>query len=123
MTAQKIDQINPDELVEIENLIVDETISKMGSDFYDVFYTSWEVPANSPNFNMVIKEKPYPGRGNLISIEINDQLVFNRFVTPRYDEIVETASLAVKTLQNYLISYQEIQEQLNGEDLIGSGIF
>ena len=121
--AQSPKTINPDQFLDVDNLIVDETISKIGNDFYEVFYKSWEEPPNSPSFNMIITEKPYPGRGNLITIHLNDQQVFSRFITPRYDEILEIAGSAVSSIQNYLASYNEIQQQLNGEDLIGSGIF
>ena len=108
---------------EIYNLIVDETISKIGNDFYDIFYSSWQEPVNVASFTIFISEKPYPGRGNLISVKINDLLVFQQFVTPRYDEIAEYANIAVKSAKNYLASYEEIQKELNGEDLIGSGIY
>ena len=112
-----------EDFVEIENLIVAETVTKIGNDFYESFYNSWESPPNTPNFTIIISEKPYPGRGNLIIVNINDLAVFQRFVTPRYDEIIEVAGYAIKATQNYLISYEEIQRQLNDEDLIGSGIF
>lgn len=121
--AQSPITINPDQFLDVDNLIVDATISKIGNDFYEIFYKSWEEPPNSPSFNMIISEKPYPGRGNLITIQLNEQQVFSRFITPRYDEIIEVAGLAVSSIQNYLASYNEIQQQLNGEDLIGSGIF
>lgn len=112
-----------EDFVEIENLIVAETVTKIGNDFYESFYNGWESPANTPNFTIIISEKPYPGRGNLIIVNINDLDIFKKFVTPRYDEIVELAGTAINATKNYLISYEEIQKQLNDEDLIGSGIF
>ena len=112
-----------EDFLEIDNLIVAETVTKIGNDFYDSFYNSWEPPANTPSFTIIISEKPYPGRGNLIIVNINDLDIFQRFVTPRYDEIVEVAGYAVNAAKNYLISYEDIQKQLNDEDLVGSGIF
>lgn len=127
--AQEIDAnisnttIPVEDFTEIDNLIVAETVTKIGNDFYESFYNGWESPANTPNFTIIISEKPFPGRGNLIIVNINDIDIFQRFVTPRYDEIVEVAGIAISATKNYLISYEEIQKQLNDEDLIGSGIF
>ncbi|MCB0753318.1 MAG: hypothetical protein KDC52_17740, partial [Ignavibacteriae bacterium] len=41
-----------EDFFEIDNLIVDETITKIGNDFYESFYNSWEAPPNSPNITI-----------------------------------------------------------------------
>lgn len=117
------ERISDDQGLEIDNLIVNETISKSGGEFYDLFYTGWQDPESSSSYTIFISEKPSPGRGNLIKVKINDLVVFERFITPQYDMIVETSGYAVQAAQEYLSRYKEIQEELNGEDLSGSGIF
>jgi curli production assembly/transport component CsgE len=119
----QLDSLSTDPGLEIDNLIVNETISKSGVEFYDLFYTGWQDPEGSNGYTIYISEKPSPGRGNLIIVKINDLVVFQRFITPQYDQIVESSSNAIEATQEYLIRYKEIQQELNGDDLSGSGIF
>ena len=119
----QLDSISADLGLEIDNLIVNETISKSGGEFYDLFYTGWQEPEGSNGFTIFVSEKPSPGRGNLIIVKINDLVVFQRFITPQYDLIVESSSYAIEATREYLIRYKEIQHELNGDDLSGSGIF
>lgn len=119
----QMDSLSTDPGLEIDNLIVNETISKSGVEFYDLFYTGWQDPEGSNGYTIYISEKPSPGRGNLIIVKINDLVVFQRFITPQYDQIVESSSNAIEATHEYLIRYKEIQQELNGDDLSGSGIF
>ena len=109
--------------IEIDGLIVDETVTKMGRDFYQVFYSNWEAPPNSSNFTLKITEKPMIGIGTRIMVEINDQLVAESPLQPRYDIIESIAKQAVAMCYDYLLNYEQIQRELSGEDLSGSGIY
>ena len=109
--------------IEIDGLIVDETVTKMGRDFYDIFYSNWEAPPNSSNFTLEITEKPMIGMGTRIMVEINDQLVVESPLQPRYDVIESIAKQAVLVCYDYLLNYEQIQRELSGEDLSGSGIY
>lgn len=109
--------------LEIDGMIISETISKIGNDFYDNFYTNWNPPPQAKNYTITISEKPFPLQGNLIIVKVNDAKVFERFVQPRYESIVESVNQAIQYTANYLINYERIQKDLGGEDLSGTGIF
>jgi len=50
--------------LEIDGLIIDETRSKIGRDFYDMFYHRWIAPNAASNYSILIKELPSRGRGH-----------------------------------------------------------
>ncbi len=109
--------------IEIEGLIVDQTQSKVGHDFYDLFYSNWQPPDNFGDYTIIIEEKPLPQLGTQVTIKINDNEVFQQILQPRYDVIEATAQYGVELAFNYIQNYQAIQKQLAGDDLQGSGIF
>lgn len=109
--------------IEIDGLLVDDTKTKMGKEFYDLFYSSWEAPLGAKNFTITISEKPFRLTSTLIVVSINDTPVYQSILQPRLD-IIEALSIeSVATTQSYLANYEEIMRQLNGDDMSGSGIF
>jgi curli production assembly/transport component CsgE len=112
-----------DENLEIDGLIIDRTKTKLGRDFYQLFYSKWEAPYGIKGYDILISEKPMPGRGSLVQIEVKGTLIFNRRLTPRYAEIEKSAELAIQVTLNYLYNYENYQRQLSGEDMKGSGIY
>src|SRR5690606_24825259 len=106
-----------------DGLIVDETVTKMGRDFYQVFFSHWEAPPQASDFTIKITEKPMVGIGTRIMVEINNQMVAESPLQPRYDIIESIAKQAVVICFDYLKNYEQIQRELSGEDLSGSGIY
>lgn len=109
--------------LEIDGLVVDETVTKAGRDFYQIFYSEWEPPSNAKNFTINISEKPARGLASILMIEINENIVIETPIQPRYDLVESMAQQAVQICFEYLLNYEQIQDQLSGEDLSGSGIF
>lgn len=100
--------------LEVDGLIVDETITKIGRDFYDVFHRQWEAPPSAKNFTILIKERPTRGNGALIQVALNDELLFEQQLQPRFDVIEETASYVATGLYEYLLR-NHLQQQLEAE--------
>ena len=109
--------------IELDGLLVDETKTKAGKDFYDLFYGSWEAPAGAKNYTITVSEKPFRLSSTQIVVSINDNTVYQAILQPRQD-IIEALSVdAISNTQSYLANYEEIMKQLNGDDMEGSGIF
>ena len=109
--------------LEIDGLVVDETVTKAGRDFYQLFYSQWEAPPNASNFTIRISEKPARGIATVVMIDVNDNRVIETPLQPRYDIIEAIALQAARSIYDYLLNYEQIQRQLSGDDLSGSGIF
>lgn len=86
----------------ITGLVVDETRTTIGRDFYDVFYEAWEAPGGSVNYTVVVEEQPVPSLGTRVIVRINDEVAFDTRLQPRYDQIREAALVAVSYAQRAL---------------------
>jgi len=109
--------------IEIDGLLVDDTKTKTGKDFYDLFYSSWEAPKGAKNYTITVSEKPFRLSSTLIVVSINDNTVYQSILQPRQDIVEGLSADAILTAQSYLANYEEIMKELNGEDMAGSGIF
>lgn len=112
-----------DYLIEIDGLLVDDSKTKTGKDFYDLFYNGWKAPANARNYTITISEKPFRLNITQIVVLINDNPVYQAVLQPRQEIVESLSEEAISTTQEYLTYYEEIMKQLNGDDMTGSGIF
>ena len=97
---------------EIDGLVMDQTISKFGHDFYDEFYTHWEVPPGVTDFTIVVHEKPARGTSTLISLEVNDNELLEMPLQPKAEVVEELAAYALAVAQNFLIQARDESHQL-----------
>ncbi len=79
----------------IGQLVVDETISRTGAYFYDVFFRLWQPPADAQFVSVALAEQPLPGQGTLVSVRLDGELVFQARLTPREEEAETLAQQAV----------------------------
>jgi curli production assembly/transport component CsgE len=117
-------KVKPQEyLIEIDGLLVDDSKTRAGKEFYDLFYNGFVAPQNARNYTITVSEKPFRLNTTQIVVMINDNPVYQNILQPR-QEIIETmCEEAIATTQEYLTYYEDIMKQLNGEDMTGSGIY
>ncbi|WKN42130.1 CsgE family curli-type amyloid fiber assembly protein [Tunicatimonas pelagia] len=131
MTSQAVaQQARPDDIgqdgsegVEINGLVVDETVTKVGRDFYELFYQQWNAPISTINYSLFIRERPMNGLGSQIAIYINETEIFAQAVQPRHEVVESLAHYAVSLANQYVQNYESIVQQLGNQDQQGSGIF
>lgn len=124
MEIQETDAISlrdPD--LELTGFIVDETQTKIGKDFFDIFYNSWEAPVENQDYSIVISERPLPRLGTQITITVNDYDIFQQFLQPKYDAVEEMAEYGLQAAASFLANFEEVQKELQGDDLKGTGIY
>ncbi len=109
--------------LELTGFIVDETQTKMGKDFFDIFYNNWEAPVEIQDYSIVISERPLPRLGTQITITVNDYDIFQQFLQPKYDAIEEMAEYGLQAAGSFLANFEEVQKELQGDDLKGTGIY
>lgn len=109
--------------IDLGGIIIDETISKIGQDFYRYFNKQWNDPGTNENFNIYISEKPTPGMGNMIIVKINYEEIFKNRIRPQQEVIESLAEYAINRSQQYIRNYEKIKKQLEGEDMSGTGIY
>lgn len=77
-------------------MVLDETRSKMGGNFYSTFYKHWEAPEGAKNSTITISEQPMPSMGTLVQVEIDNQVVFRNRLQPKYYQNEQAAKRAVQ---------------------------
>lgn len=113
--AQPLTPVNPtvsvDSVLDF-GLILDETISKPGADFYHFFYLHWQ-PVTKQNVSIRIQDQPGFLRMHFILLWLNDELVFRQQLPFQEDKIELVARRAVEQLNSRLLERLFIQKQLN----------
>lgn len=123
ITKDTKDSLNQYGDLEIDGLIFDQTKTKSGRDFYDIFFRDWVSPPEARNYFLFIEEKPFRLNTTLIEIYINETLVFQQFLQPRYDYVEELVPESILATQNYLVQYEQLVRDLGGSDQSGTGIY
>lgn len=119
---KKMDNENAND-IEISGLVIDATQTKIGKDFYDLFYQQWNELENIPTQSITINERALPQLGSQISVEVGDHLIFLQYIQPRYEIIEQMAEYALQQTIAYVQNYDEMQKQLLGDDMAGTGIY
>jgi len=109
--------------VEIDGLVVDETLSKVGRDFYEAFYSKWVAPVDAKDYTLFIKESPPRMNRVMVSIYVNDDEVFSSYLSPREEIINAYADYAVGQVQSYLKQRENVSQTLQDPDMMGNGIY
>ncbi|REL39255.1 LysM peptidoglycan-binding domain-containing protein [Rhodohalobacter sp. SW132] len=91
-------------MLEIDGMIHDETRSKIGRDFYNVFYSNWQSPPDARNFTINVSEQPSPSMGTIIYVKVNDTETFRMRLQPRYDFIQQAGEYAVRQTYRHLLT-------------------
>lgn len=94
--------------MEVDGMVLDETISKIGRDFYNVFYQYWSGPENAYNYTITIAEKPAPSLGTIVTVKVNDTFTYQSRLQPRFELIEEAGKAAVR------YSYSHLQRNNTG---------
>ena len=90
--------------LEIDGLVVDETLTKLGRDFYEGFYRLWRAPEGAVNYTVTVQERPLPSIGTLVAVRVDDEVAFQVRLLPRADAIEGAARQAVAVAQQRLLS-------------------
>jgi curli production assembly/transport component CsgE len=114
-----------DSLLENQNdvdgfIIVDETRTKSGRDFYECFQNLWDTPANIHDYTITIQELPDRLMTTQISVLVNDNIAYRSMMQSRYEIIESQAGEAVSNCMTMLTNYNEIFKDLNTPDMDNS---
>jgi len=125
-TYTKPDQISDSSRtddIEIAGIVIDATQTKIGKDFYELFYQQWNELENVSEQSITISERALPQLGSQVSVEVEDYLIFLQNIQPRYEIIEQMVEYALQQTVLYIQNYEEMQKQLLGDDLEGTGIY
>jgi curli production assembly/transport component CsgE len=114
--------------LEIDNLIIERTLTRIGHEFYRDFVTRWnEAPQPPGEYHITIVEKADPRWGSLVWIEVGtfftrQDIVYRKVLSPRTIDIQKEAAQAIEAVRGYFQRVQEFRRNLQ-EDLAGTGVY
>jgi len=94
----------------LEGLVIENTITKAGKDFYRIFYQQYLNSQIKSSKNIVIDEVPGRSRSTRVSVKVDGQLVWQFFAQPRKQFLQQMAETAFQKSIAYL---QRLQNQQN----------
>lgn len=98
---KKIAGIEEDVFFELKGLTIDETKSKVGKDFYDMFYMNYSQIQDKLNAAVKIAELPGRGTSGQINIEIEDKIIYSFMANPSEDYLKEQLVAALKYIKEF----------------------
>lgn len=96
----------------IKGLVIDQTKTKFGRDFFDYFYSAYNLMNEKYPFVTTITEIPSIGRTSIIQIEDRDKLLHSFRVEPKEEYIKMQVDYTLKRLNQYNNELKFISEQL-----------
>ncbi|MFI8379429.1 CsgE family curli-type amyloid fiber assembly protein [Leeuwenhoekiella sp. NPDC079379] len=96
------DQAKPQDGFIIDGLVIENTITKSGKDFYRYFYAEYFNLQVKSSRNIIIEEVPGRGRFTRISVIVENQVVWQFFAQPKKEILKQNASRALDLSISYL---------------------
>lgn len=86
---------------ELQGLTIDETKTKVGRDFYDLFYIQYSQLPNKGTTNITITELPTRGTSSQINIIMEDKVIYGFPSNPSEEYMVEQVNTAFRYINNF----------------------
>ena len=100
---------------ESQGLVLDQAVSKLGHDFYDQFYSTFEPPMGASDYNIIISERPGRANSSLVALSVNDSELLELPLPTRAEQMEEVVAAAVEAARGFLF------EALNNSRQLESG--
>ena len=102
-------------VLEIDGLVADETLTKSGQDFYGLFYQEWNPPLGARGYSVTVSEAPFRGRQTLVNVSLDEQLLYQRILQTRYDALEEMAEQAAAIVYGALLQRVQAEQSRDGQ--------
>ncbi|MDN3694546.1 CsgE family curli-type amyloid fiber assembly protein [Chryseobacterium tructae] len=98
---KKTAKIEDDAVYELRGLAIDETKTKVGKDFYDMFYIQYSQLPDKSSSAVTISELPLRGTSGQINIQIDDKIIYSFMTNPGEDYLQEQLAYSLKYIKEF----------------------
>ncbi len=99
--------------VYLRGVVIEDVKTKPGRDFYRIFYSEYTLKKiNAPKI-VTVKEALVLGNSTIISIFVEDKLVYRFLVKPQTDYLKANSSEAIRRVSRYLQILKKNKSSLN----------
>lgn len=94
-------KVEDDAVYELKGLTIDETKTKIGKDFYDMFYIQYSQLPDKSGSPITITELPLRGTSGQINIQIDDKIIYSFMTNPGEDYLKEQLGFSLKYIKEF----------------------
>ncbi|MGE8552757.1 MAG: curli-like amyloid fiber formation chaperone CsgH [Chryseobacterium jejuense] len=98
---KKTAKAEDDAVYELKGLTIDETKTKVGKDFYDMFYIQYSQLPDKSNSAVTISELPLRGTSGQINIQMDDKIIYSFMTNPGEDYLKEQLASSLKYIKEF----------------------
>jgi hypothetical protein len=102
-----------DDGIEIKGLVIDNVISKVGKDFYDLFYRQYSLRNTQSGSLVTVEEQLGIGIGTRIVVKVDEDTVFEGFARPNEEYLEQMAKAVVGRVIKYMEQKKKQKEYIN----------
>lgn len=102
-----------DDGIEIKGLVIDNVISKVGKDFYDLFYRQYSLRDTKSGSLVTVEEQLGIGIGTRIIVKVDEDQVFEGFARPNEEYLEQMSKAVVGRVIKYLEQKKKQKEYIN----------
>lgn len=95
----------------MEGMVVDESKTKFGKDFYDSFYSQYNQFPQKFKFIILISEMPYRGQTSIIQIKVDQDVVYEFYSNPNEEYSQYQVGIALKSISKYAEEKEKIKHE------------
>lgn len=104
LESKKVDESK--DLIEIDGLIIDRTLTRLGRDFYIAFSMKVNSELNDIDVNLTVKERPTALSGSIVGVYHFDRVIYRSALSPGQRQAAEKAEQALEAVQQYIVKWQ-----------------
>jgi hypothetical protein len=108
---KKTSKIEEDVFSELKGLTIDETKTKVGKDFYDLFYMQYSQLPEKNNSTITISEIPTQGVNGQINIAIEDKVIYSFMTNPSEDYLKEQLFNSFRVIKEFIAKKNLIKNE------------
>jgi len=105
-------RVQPGMEADAEGFVLDQTLTKAGREFYELFYSTFQSTSGFRDYTIVLSERPIRGTSSLISMNVNDTELLEMPLPTRTEQVEEAVAQAVEVARGYLGEQQAQSTQM-----------
>lgn len=98
----------------LKGLTIDETKTKVGQDFFDLFYSEYNLISSNYAFILKVREQPSFGRSGIIHIEVGNEIIYSLHLMPSEEYLEEQVQYALRSINYYNREKAQLNTELEG---------
>lgn len=98
--------------LEINGIVSDDTKTKVGKDFYDIYFSKYNSEAIKGNQIVLIEEQQSIGRTTILRITIDNKLISEFIANPNEEFLTQKAEEVIQITKKYFKEVEKLKHRI-----------